>query len=179
MRIYSRRIGDPKKKACPSLTLVLAIFNPYQDVQFADYRQVKEKKNIVKTFFFGTNLGCDLHTYLSPCRNFLNFVECGVCYLASEGFSQLVCPMIPLDKNPADAHNKAEPYSDSFIFGLLMCDVVCATTKNMSRKLSDTEGRPHGLDTVNVRNNSFVGNTNEIRIYNASAVCPRYVLIYV
>ena len=166
---------------CPSLTMVIVIFNPYQDVQFANYRLVKEKKDkdIVKTVFFSTKLGCDLHSYLSPCRNFLNFLECGVCNLASEGFNQLVSPMIPLDKNPADAHNKAESYSDSFIYGLLMCDVACANTKKMSRKVCDIEGRLRGADTVNVRNNSFLGNTNEIRIYNASAVCPRYVLIYV
>lgn len=168
-----------KEKKCPSLTTVVAIFSPCQEAQFTEYKQTKEKKSIVKTFFFGTNLGCDLHTYLSPCRNLFDFMECGVCNLAAEGFSKLVCPMIPLDHNPADAHHKAEPYSDSFTFGLLMCDVACANTKKTKRKVCDVEGRLDGADTVTVRSGSFLSTADEIRIYNANAVCPRYILIYV
>lgn len=171
-----------KEKACPSLTLVLAIFNPFQDAKFTDYKQVfvKEKRDIVKTFFFGTILGCDLHTYQNPCKNTFNFTECGVCNLASEGFSRLVSPMIPLDRNPADAHHKADPHSASFTFALLMCDVACGgNNKKMKRRISDVEGRPDGVDSVSIRSSSFLSHTDAIRIYNADTVCPRYVLIYV
>ena len=181
--LFQKRWSSKEEK-CPSLTLILAIVSPFQDRQFRNYIEASEKKDnkakdASKVFFFGTSLGCDLQTYQSPCRNLSNFMVCGVCNLASEGFSHLVSPMIPLDSNPASAHHKAERHSDSYTYALLMCDIACTNTRKMKRKLCDIEGRPDGVDTVGVRNGSILRNMDEMRVYNADAVCPRYVLIYV
>ena len=88
--------------------------------------------------------------------------------------------MIPLDKNPADAHFKTDAHKDSIMYGIMMCDVVSGTAKRTNRKLStSTSTRPEGVDAVKVRCGSIIGRTDSILIYNADAVCPRYILMYV
>ena len=174
---------NSKEKKCPTLTLVLAILNPSLNKRFTNYAEshaiLKDKKEHIKPFYFGTRLGCDLHTYQDLCKNAFSFSKCGICNLSCEGFGKIVAPMIPLDKSPSDAHSKTEPHVDSYMCGLLMCDVVRGHAKRMSRKASDIS-RPEGTDVVSVRSNSLIiGHTECIRIYNADAVCPRYVLIYV
>ncbi len=172
-----------KEKACPSLTLVLAILNPTLNKRFIDYAESraplkKDRKELIKTFYFGTKLGCDLLSYQDSCKNYSDLSKCGICNLSSEGFSKIVAPYIPLDKNPADAHFKTDPHEDSYMYGILMCDVVSGIAKRMSRKDSNVS-RPKGVDAVKVRSGSIMGHTENVRIYNADTVCPRYVLIFV
>jgi len=181
--LFQKRWSSKEKK-CPSLTMVLSVLNPFLNKRFTDYANShallkKDRKELVKTFYFGTTLGCDLHNYQDICSDVFDFSKCGVCNLCCEGFGKIVSPMIPLDKDPADAHFKTDPHADSFMYGIIMCDVVSGNAMRQTRRMSNSTSRPEGADAVKVRRGTIIGHTDSIRMYNADAVCPRYILMYV
>ncbi len=182
--------GNGKKPKVPRLKLILAVLNPALQEGFDTYKWMhidKEKRDqkMVKRLFYGTKLGCDVHTYQVPCKNADSVDSCGVCNLALHGFSQLSMLGVMLDKNPARSHEKAQIHEDSLTYGLLLCDVTCANIKKLSsrsRTASESEIRSEGYDAVTIksRRGSFLKNsTNEVVVYKADAVCPRYILLYV
>ena len=185
-----------KWKKYPNIALVLAIINPSLNEQFTNYKEIhgdkkdikspikkdtrstvrKDSKNSVKKFFFGTKLGCDLQTYQVPCKHD-KLSGCDVCHLALNGFEDLCIDGMRLDKNPEIAHSKAKPHEDSFTYGLLLCDVVCGS--NMKKVKSAVNIQRDGFDAVGISKGVVKNSTDEIVLYNAKALCPRYILLYV
>ena len=169
-----------KWKKCPNIDLVLAIVNPSLNEQFTNYKEIhgnkKDKKNSIKKFFFGTKLGCDLQTYQVPCKRD-KLSDCDVCRLALNGFEDLCIDGLRLDKNPEIAHSKAKPHDDSFTYGLLLCDVACGS--NMKKTESAVSIQRDGFDVVGISKGVVKKSTDEIVLYNAKALCPRYILLYV
>ena len=183
---HKKWISDKKQKP-PTLTQVLAILNPVLHDNFEQYKWLhidKEKRDtkMIRRLFFGTKLGCDLDTYQVPCANADSIGVCSTCNLSLHGFSRLSISGVKLDKNPVHSQEKAAFHEDSLTYGLLLCDVACANTKKMSRRTaSESEIRPEGFDAVTIksRRGSFLKHsTDEVVVYNADAVCPRYVLLY-
>ena len=180
--------GDGKALKAPSLSLVLAVYNPSLQEKFEDYKLMhidREKKDskMVKKLFFGTKLGCDLDTYQIPCKT-ADLRDCSMCNLAMHGFSRLSMAGVTLDKNPAKSHEKAGMHMDSLTYGLLLCDVACANTKKLRRHTaSENDLRPEGFDAVTInsrrRGSLLKKSTDEVVVYKADAICPRYILLYV
>lgn len=186
------------RKTTPTLRQVLAIINPALEKKFADYKEYhlitkdKEQK-LVKRYFFGTNLSCDLYTYQIPCGHQCrtcgiggsqggDVSSCGVCELALHGFGQYSMSGVTLDKNPQHSHDKAKMHMESLTYGLLMCEVACANARSFKqRTLSESEIHPEGYDAVKIKRTKSIlkNSTDEVMVYRADAVCPRYILLYV
>ena len=162
---------------CPSLKLILAVVNPNQDANFMEYKQIYDVKDKnIASYFFGTNIGCDLYNDQTPCNGAMrNFSNCSVCHLASQGFGKLIYPDSPsflLHKNPVDAHNKVQPDSEMYTYSLLLCDVACVNVKK-AKNDADAGERPERVDAV------VVQQTDELKVFNADIVCLRYILFYI
>ena len=171
----------------PELSLVLAIVNPSLEKKFTEYKQMhieaeRKETKLIKSLFYGAELGCDLHTYQASCKQ----STCSACDLALHGFGgHLSQGGVTLDKNPARSHEKAKVHEEYLIHGLLLFDVACANTKKMLRASSESKVcmKEPGIDVVKVSIKHGVSflkrSTDEVILYNADAACPRYVLLYV
>ena len=183
---FQKTWSSKERKTPPSLTLVLAIFNPSLDQSFKEYKQLyldneKKEGKMLKKLFYGTALGCDLHTYQVPC-DITHSTECSTCNVALHGFGRLCTSGVTLDKNPARSHNKAEVHMDSLTYGLLLCDVACTNSKKVARSMSDSKMiLPEKFDAVkvNLKSGPLKTSTDEVIVYKANAICPRYILLYV
>lgn len=185
---FRRKWISKERKTAPTVSLVLTVVNPTLEARFAKYKEDHSAEKFkVKKLFYGTDLGCDLHTYQIPCKGAAaNPVECSICDLSLRGFDRHMVSMstaaarVTLDDNPARSHENAEVHEDSRLYGMVMCEVACANTKKVGRSLSDAGQLPEGLDTIKVKGkNPLKGSTEEVIVYKADAVCPRYVLLYV
>ena len=184
---FRKKWMSKERKTAPTLSLVLAVVNPKLEARYAKYKEdhSAEKSFKVKKLFYGTDLGCDLHTYQIPCKGAAaNPIECSVCDLSLCGFERHMSATVParvtLDDNPAKSHENAEVHEDSRLYGMVMCEVACANSKKVGRSLSDAGQLPEGLDTIKVKGKNILkGSTEEVIVYKANAVCPRYVLLYV
>lgn len=184
--LFQKTWSSKEQKTPPSLNLVLAILNPSLDQNFMEYKQLyidseKKEGKRMKKLFYGTALGCDLHTYQVPC-NISHSTDCSTCDVALHGFGQLCTSGVTLDKNPARSQNKAEVHAGSLTYGLILCDVVCTNSKKVERTLSDDRAiQPEKFDVVkvNLKSGPFKTSTDEVIVYNANAVCPRYILLYI
>lgn len=192
--LFLKSWSSKDRKTPPSLSLVLAVLNPSLEKRFKEYKQLyseaekegkgkgaKKEAKMMKKLFYGTNLGCDLHTYQVPCKQ-AEPMDCSVCDLALHGFGRLCTSGVTLDKNPARSHEKAKVHMDSLTYGLLMCEVECSNSKKLVRSVSDSKVLPKGFDAVKVNIKSGLmlkKSTDEVIVYKANAVCPRYVLLYV
>lgn len=187
---FQKSWTSKERKTPPSLSLVLAVLNPSLEHNFKQYKELyikteKEEAKMVKKVFYGTNLGCDLHTYQVPCKRVAS-TECNVCELALHGFGRLCVSGVTLDRNPAKSHDKAKMHADSLTYGLLMCEVACTKSKKLVRSVSDSASTvaPEGFDAVkvNIKSGPLAfpkKSTDEVIVYKADAVCPRYILLYV
>lgn len=187
--LFHKSWSSKQRKTPPSLSLVLAVINPSLERSYQEYKQLcikseKEEAKMVKKVFYGTNLGCDLHTYQVPCRRVAS-TECSLCELAVHGFGRLCTSSgagVTLNCNPAWSHDKAKVHADSRMYGLLMCEVACTKSKKLVRSVSDSRVPSEGFDSVkvNVKSGpSLKKSTDEVIVYKADAVCPRYILLYV
>lgn len=184
--LFQKQWSSKIHQATPELSLVLAIVNPSLEDKFTEYKQLhieaEKRTKLTKNLFYGTELGCDLHTYQVSCKQSI----CSMCDLALHGFrGHLSLGGVTLDKNPARSHEKAKVHEESLTHGLLLFDVACTNTKKMVRSRSESKipVKEVGVDTIKVsmkRGASFLKkSTDEVILYNADASCPRYVLLYV
>lgn len=160
------------------------MINPALEERFTGYKQLhteREKKDskMLKRLFYGAGLGCDLDTYQIPCPA-SSLERCSVCSLGVHGFGQLSRNGVTLDKNPASAHEKAQAHMGSLTYSLLLCDVVCANTKIFKRSSRDDIEVSRGTcDAVKIVNKNILKTTtDQVVLYKADAICPRYILLY-
>lgn len=153
--------------------------------QFENYRDLhsKDKKtNKIKTFYYSTNLHCDLHNYQIPCLK-----DCEICNLALQGFGQVISASesgVTLNKDPWMAHKKTQPrHENPQMYSLLVCDVDYGnSTKKAKRTMSDGQPplSPLNHDAVRIKKTNSLMKTasDSIVVYNSDTVCPRYILLY-
>ena len=182
---------DKRKGKCPCVELgvLLRVVHPAVSKQLQDYIETKLPSGCRKTeqYYHGTCLNCSIEKYLETCQN----SECGVCGITRNSFDsgmidrwtfQRFGSGFYLAPNSSKSHDYTTPSATGFC-AMILCDV--APGKKYVLRYGDQTLRrpPDGYHSVYGKH-KFMGrfrgelNYDEIVIFAAEAICPRYVFVY-
>lgn len=174
------------KGNCPKVSSVFAIINPVIEDAFLAYRQsLPSKCSGVKMYFHGTSLSCDrleqLHTL---CGKY----DCGICGIAKNGFVynkirrnrfQRFGPAFYLAPNSSKSNDYSSKPHNVPYKAMLLCEVAAGKKHTAQFNMTYLDNPPNGCHTVYGKS-SMDGTLNydEIVIFKAEAICPRYIILY-
>ena len=183
------RDWDKRKGSCPAveLGLLLRIVHPSVSKRLERYvRKLPSGHRKIEQYYHGTRLNCSIEKYLETCQN----SDCRTCGITRNSFDaskidrlafQRLGPGFYLAPNSSKAHDYTVHSATGFC-GMILCDVAPGK-KHVTRYGDQTLCRPpDGYHSVYGKHKLMgkfgVLNYDEIVIFTADAICPRYVFVY-
>ena len=180
------------KGRCPTIQAVLEIVNPAVEARFDSYRQqLPQNQRKVEQYYHGTTLACDVLKYLIVCggsRFSHGLQHCGACGIVRNGFDERQISNRWQRFGPgfylASKSSKAADYcqDNNGCHAMLLCDVAPGRKYKLRHNNPGFTAPPDGYHSV-YGQCKFLGtfgdlNYDELVLYTASAICPRYVFIF-
>ena len=162
---------------CRAIHSILLVVNPALSKQFEEYlRALPKSCQEEKKFFHGTTLECNITKYLELCDN----ESCGVCAITKSGFNPC-----QFSRGIQVTYNSSK-FADYPISGGYCSVLLCLVAPGKTYKLRPDEPNPpsppSGYHSVCRKRkgifNSSAQKYDEFVLYNSSAICPQYVIIY-
>ena len=180
-----------KKGRLPKISRALEIVNPKLRHRFKRYvANLPWFYSSVEQYYHGTQIKCDMLEYYEPCSS----SNCGVCGISKKGFDperinssswQRFGKGFYFAPNSSKAYDypRATHKTDSIYHCMLVCDVAPGRKYTLYKKEPSIKGPPRGYHSIYGRSEWLWGlwkspdmNYDELVVFDADAVRPRYIL---
>lgn len=170
---------------CRAIRSILLVVNPALSKEFEEYRRaLPSKYQEAMKYFHGTTLNCEIMTYLELCNN----ESCGVCAIVKNGVNPHYTLRVNRSQFGLGIHvayhsSRVADYPISKRPGRYCAMFLCLVAPGKTYKLEQDEPNPRsppsGYHSVCRRRRGILtSHAREYVLYNSSAICPQYVIIY-
>ena len=181
MRVQAQFTRTWVKGTCPNVSFVFSITNDGLQKRWLRYQQKLPVKT-VEPYYHGTKLVCDIANQGTICTN----QECGVCGISKTGLDlrcirkninfQRFGHGFYLAPDSSKCHDYTQTQGSNFRV-ILQCDVLPGNKHNLTQGDQKLQGPPPGCHSVYGKVGRDL-NYEEIVVYNADCVMPRYIILY-
>ena len=170
---------------------VLEIVNPRVQTRFENYiSNLPRRYQSVKSYYHGTQIKCDMLEYYEPCCS----SNCGVCGISKKGFDpqrinsrhwQRFGKGFYFAPNSSKAYDypRATHTTDSTYHCMLVCDIAPGHKYTLYKNEPSITRPPKGYHSLYGKSEWLWGlwkspdmNYDELVVFDAEAVRPRYIL---